>query len=278
LLEKVFYKYPSRYHGGILLLVTTTSFVTFLTYIILSLAHNNLIYLLINTLIIYFAISIKSMTHHAEKVYQPLSEGDIETARAELSMIVSRDTINMESDMVVRSTVESVSENFTDAVLSPMFYSVLFGGVGAMFFKSVSTLDSMVGYMNDRYELFGRSSARFDDVLNFVPARLSVLVIAIAGAVYGSSFQKTMATAKKFRLAHPSPNSAHSMSAFAGVLGITLGGSVSYFGKLKDKPYIGDGANVLTANVIKEAVELYKLSALVSLIMLVCIPLLRIAF
>jgi adenosylcobinamide-phosphate synthase len=131
----------------------------------------------------------------------------------------------------------------------------------------------MVGYRNERYELFGRASAKADDVLNFVPARLSVLIISVAGFVKGVTFAKTFDVVKRFRRSHESPNSAHSMSAFAGVLDVTLGGAVSYFGELKEKPYIGDGKRELTPELINEAVNLYKTSALIALMVLACLPL-----
>ncbi len=133
----------------------------------------------------------------------------------------------------------------------------------------------MVGYMNDKYKLFGRASAKFDDFLNFIPARLSVGVIMIAGVTKGMDYSRIYEAVTKFRFAHASPNSAHSMSAFAGALDITLGGPVSYFGKVKDKPYIGEGKRATSPELIEESVSLFKRSALVAVIAMTVLPVLR---
>ncbi|MGD9808965.1 MAG: adenosylcobinamide-phosphate synthase CbiB [Deferribacterales bacterium] len=277
-LERIFYKSPDHILSGSYLLITIVLIVSIITYSLLVFAHSfgNVAYIMMNSVIIYFSISVRSMASHADAVYQPLVKGDLETARKALSMIVSRQTKDMDEMKIVRSTVESVSENFTDGVLSPIFYSIFFGGVGAMFFKAVSTLDSMIGYMNGTYDLFGRASAKFDDVLNFIPARLSVFIIAFSGIMQGTAYAETIATVKKYRLAHPSPNSAHSISAFAGFLGVRLGGPVCYFGKVKQKPFIGDGENPLDADVIKKAVSLYDLASMVAVVILCGLTLLAV--
>lgn len=277
-LERIFYKSPDHLMSGAYLLIVIVLIVSIITYSLLVFAHTfgNVIYIIANSIIMYFSISVRSMTTHAEAVYKPLAEGDLESARSALAMIVSRDTQSMNEERIVRSAVESISENYTDGVLSPMFYGILFGGTGAMFFKAVSTLDSMIGYMNGTYDFFGRASAKFDDVLNFIPARLSVFFIAFAGIMQGGKYSETIDCVKRFRLAHPSPNSAHSISAFAGVLKVRLGGPVCYFGKVKQKPFIGDGEKKLEADVIKKAVELYELSSLVGLVVLCCLVLLAV--
>lgn len=264
LLEKRLYKWD--FLGGLLLTVLSTSLWTFAAFLILYFAHsyNVFLFVVFNSIIIFFAISAKSMKQHAMRVYEPLMENDLSTAQKELSMIVSRDTANMREDEVVRSAVESISENFTDGVLSPIFYSALGGGVGALFFKSISTLDSMIGYKNEKYFKFGKFAARFDDVLNFIPARLSVFIIALAAPLCKMSFKGALKSALKYRFSHESPNSAHSMSAFAGAMSITLGGAVKYFGVLKEKPFIGEGKADLKACKIKEAVKLFEASSILS--------------
>lgn len=258
---------------AVVLLTTTTVF----TLLYLAYKAHTVAYFILNTVIIYFSISVKSMSDHAMRVYEPMSLGNLNHAKRELAMIVSRDTEEMGSVDMVRSTVESVSENFTDGgVVSPIFFLVLFlAALVRFFFKSVSTLDSMVGYMNDKYKLFGRASAKFDDFLNFIPARLSVGVIMIAGVTKGMDYSRIYEAVTKFRFAHASPNSAHSMSAFAGALDITLGGPVSYFGKVKDKPYIGEGKRATSPELIEESVSLFKRSALVAVIAMTVLPVLR---
>ena len=255
--------YGLGFIGGMILTAFSAAFWTGAGALMLYFAYgfHLYVYVLVNSFIIYSAVSAKSMKQHAMRVYEPLGVGDLQSARHELSMIVSRDTAHMDQAAVVKSAVESVSENFTDGVLSPLIFAVFGGGAGALFFKAVSTLDSMIGYRNDKYERFGKFAARLDDVLNFIPARLSVLVISASAPFCGMSMKNTFKTAFKYRKEHDSPNSAHSMSAFAGALNLRLGGAVSYFGKIKDKPYMGEGTAEPEAVRIKEAVRLFDTSA-----------------
>lgn len=255
--------YGLGFTGGMILTVVSAALWTGIGGLMLYFAYgfHLYVYVFINAFIIYSAISAKSMKQHAIRVYEPLGAGDLQSARHELSMIVSRDTAHMDQAAVVKSAVESVSENFTDGVLSPLIFAVFGGGAGALFFKAVSTLDSMIGYRNDKYERFGKFAARLDDVLNFIPARLSVLVISASAPFCGMSMKNTFKTAFKYRKEHDSPNSAHSMSAFAGALNLRLGGAVSYFGKVKNKPYMGEGTAEAEAVRIKEAVRLFDTSA-----------------
>ncbi|QAR33453.1 cobalamin biosynthesis protein CobD [Geovibrio thiophilus] len=270
-LEK--YLYRSGFAGGMLLTVLSAMFWTGLGAALLYFAYGFHIYafVLLNSVIIYTAVSAKSMKQHAMKVYEPLAGGDLPSARRELSMIVSRDTENMDGAAVVKSAVESVSENYTDGVLSPLFFSVFGGGAGALFFKAASTLDSMIGYRNEKYVSFGKFAARLDDVLNFIPARLSVVIIALSAPFCGMSMKNTLKTVLKYRLAHDSPNSAHSMSAFAGAMSLRLGGPVSYFGKVKDKPFIGEGTGEPEPERIKEAVRLFETAAVFAVALCVAV-------
>lgn len=276
-LENRLYSCENKLMAGMQLLYLTKLIIAVTAAALLYIGYviHPFVYFVINTLIIYFCISVRSMTDHAMRVYRPLCEGDIEQAKNELSMIVSRDTADMDTEPIVRSAVESVSENFTDGVVSPIFYSVLFGGMGAAVFKAVNTLDSMVGYRNEKYTDFGKASAITDDVLNFIPARLSVGIIMLGGLSKGISMGQIYEAVSEFRLSHPSPNSAHSMSAFAGALDITLGGPVSYFGRVKEKPYIGSGQREITPEVIIEAVSLFKRSAYAAVLIFSVLPLFR---
>lgn len=263
--------YPLGFFGGAALTLLSVIVFAGSAAVILYLAYavNLWLFVAVNSLIIYASVSAKSMSQHALKVYNPLAAGDLAAARGELSMIVSRDTENMDEAAAVKSTVESISENYTDGVLSPAVYAVLGGGVGAFLFKAVSTLDSMIGYKNERYISFGKFAARLDDVLNFIPARLSVFVIALAAGFRGIGGSGVFKAAWCYRKAHESPNSAHSMAAFAGALNIRLGGAVSYFGKVKDKPFIGDGIREPKPEVIKEAVKLFETATAVA--MFICV-------
>ncbi|NCC30790.1 MAG: cobalamin biosynthesis protein CobD, partial [Chloroflexia bacterium] len=231
--------YPHGFTGGVLLtLLSATIAVTLTLCLLWAAAWIHLgVYLVMNTLIIFFAVSARSMVQHALAVHRPLVAGDLESARRALAMIVSRDTAGMDREMLIRSSVESVAENFTDGVLSPVFYAVFGGAAGAMLFKAVSTLDSMIGYRNERYEQFGKFAARTDDLLNFIPARLALLLIPVAAGGSRLNAGNAWRVGRRFRTAHASPNSAHSMAAFAGALDTRLGGAATYFGVRKDKPY-----------------------------------------
>jgi adenosylcobinamide-phosphate synthase len=251
--------YPRGFIGGALLTLLSTVVAVATTLALLwAAARIHLgVYLAVNTLIIFFSLSARSMVQHALAVHAPLVAGDLETARQALALIVSRDTAGMDQEMLIRSTVESVAENFTDGVLSPVMYATFGGAAGAMMFKAVSTLDSMIGYRNERYEQFGKFAARTDDVLNFIPARLALLLIPAAACCGRLNGGNAWRVGRRFRTAHASPNSAHSMAAFAGALGTRLGGAATYFGIRKEKPAIGDGTRIDDATLITDATGLF---------------------
>lgn len=219
-------------------------------------------YFTVSTLIIYFSVSVRSLAQHAQNIEKGLGES-IEKGRKELSKIVSRDTEDMAEAKVITSAVESVSENYVDAVVSPLFYAALFGPLGAVFFKTVSTMDSMIGYKNERFLYYGRFAARLDDVLNFIPARLSVIPIIIAAKICGLDTAQAWTSFRRYRKCHASPNSAHAMSSFAGALNIRLGGAVSYFGVMTDKPVIGDDLRQPERRDISLSVRLMEVSSIV---------------
>lgn len=191
----------------------------------------------------------KGLKTESMKVYRALREGDTEGARYAVSMIVGRDTSVLDEKGIIRAAVETVAENTSDGVLAPMFYMALAGPVGGYFYKSVNTMDSMTGYRNERYEYYGKCAARMDDVLNFLPARISGLLTVAAAALLpaerGTGFRSSSRGALRIflrdRKKHASPNSAQTESACAGALGIRLAGPAVYFGMLHDKSYIGDG-------------------------------------
>lgn len=233
-------------------------------------------YFLMSTLIIYFSLSVKSLSDHALRIHDALDKS-VENGQKELSMIVSRDTKDMKESKIVTSTVESVSENFVDGVVSPLFYALLLGPLGAVFFKTVSTMDSMLGYRNEKYEYFGKFGAKFDDFLNFIPARISIIPIAVSSMVRGMNSKKCINSFLKFRKNHKSPNSAHAISAFAGALNITLGGETVYEGVSTNKPEIGDGDEKPVKKHITESVNLMETSSIATLIILALLSLWRIS-
>lgn len=216
---------------------------------------------------LYLCIALRSLWQHAEAVRRPLKSGNLPLARHMLSMIVSRDTQNLDESEIARGAVESLGENLVDAVNSAVFWAVigfLLGGAPlaaalAVLLRAANTLDACWGYKNERYLLFGRLAARADDVLHFIPARLSLLTIALAAP---KRFVNTLKTGFKHRNDHPSPNSAWAMAAFAGALDIRLGGPTVYNGELERNPYLGNERAALNAADIRRAQRLAIVSAL----------------
>ena len=189
----------------------------------------------------YQLLSARDLQVESMAVYPPLKSGDLEGARRAVSQIVGRDTSVLDASGVAKAAVETVAENTCDGVISPMVFLFLGGLPLGMAFKAVSTLDSMVGYRNGVYQYFGTAAARLDDVLNFVPARLSGALLCLGAAVLpGYSGRRAWRVFLRDRKRHASPNSAHSEAACAGALGVQLAGDAQYFGKLLHKPTLGD--------------------------------------
>ena len=185
-------------------------------------------------------LAAKSLKSESMKVYEALKEGNLEKARTAVSMIVGRDTQSLTEEGVAKAAVETVAENSSDGVVAPLIFLAVGGPVLGFFYKAVNTLDSMVGYKNDRYLYFGRFSAKLDDILNFIPSRLSGLLLVAASPLAGLDFKGAWRIFKRDRKNHASPNSAQTEAAAAGALGVQLAGDAYYFGKLYKKPTIGD--------------------------------------
>ena len=185
-------------------------------------------------------LAAKSLKTESMRVYEALKEGELEKARKAVSMIVGRDTERLTEEGVAKAAVETGAENSSDGVVAPLIFLAVGGPVLGFFYKSVNTLDSMVGYKNDRYLYFGRFSAKLDDVLNFIPARISGLLLVTASPLAGLDVKGAWRIFKRDRKNHASPNSAQTEAAAAGALGVQLAGDAWYFGKLYKKPTIGD--------------------------------------
>ena len=185
-------------------------------------------------------LAAKSLKSESMKVYAALKEGDLPKARKAVSMIVGRDTQKLTEEGVAKAAVETVAENSSDGVIAPLLFLALGGPALGFFYKAVNTLDSMVGYKNDTYLYFGRFSAKLDDVLNFIPSRISGLLLVLASPLAGLSMKGAWKIFRRDRRNHASPNSAQTEAAAAGALGVQLAGDAYYFGKLYKKPTIGD--------------------------------------
>jgi adenosylcobinamide-phosphate synthase len=221
----------------------------------------------VQTVLLFFCFSVKGLKDAAMAVAAPLSSGDLETAREKVGMIVGRETQHLDESGVTRAAVETVAENLVDGFLAPLFWAMILGVPGALAYKMINTLDSMVGYRNDRYLLFGRASARLDDAANFIPARLSVLVIAAAAAVLphmsgAGALRVGMSEGRR----HKSPNAGFPEAAFAGALKIRLGGPSIYHGRQVDKPFIGSGFDDPDISAVHQACRLMQASAMAGLL------------
>ena len=195
----------------------------------------------VQALMVYYLLATRSLGRESRRVYVPLREGNLKEARKRVSMIVGRDTECLDADGVARAAVETVAENTSDGIVAPLFYLALGGPVFGWLYKAVNTMDSMVGYKNETYLYFGRAAARLDDLVNFIPARISaLLLVGISWALPGFDGAGAYRIWRRDRRNHKSPNSAQTEAACAGALGIRLAGDAWYFGTLVKKPFIGD--------------------------------------
>jgi adenosylcobinamide-phosphate synthase len=215
----------------------------------------------VETILVWQCLSARSLKTASLKVHSALSR-DITLARAAVGEIVGRDTDALDESGVVRATVETVAENTCDGVVAPLLFLAVGGAPLGMLYKAASTMDSMVGYKNERYLYFGRVAARLDDVLNFIPARLGGLFMIAAACLTGLDGKGAWRVFRRDRLNHKSPNSAHTESACAGALGITLGGASVYGGVLVEKPTIGDGKRPAERDDILKSNRLLMATAL----------------
>jgi adenosylcobinamide-phosphate synthase len=216
--------------------------------------------------LIFFCLSARSLAAAATQIHRLLKQGRVEKARFELSMIVGRDVDRYQADDIARATVETVAENFVDGVLSPLIFAVLGGAPLAMAYKMVNTLDSMVGYKNPRYHLFGWAAARIDDMVNFIPARLSAITISLAAALLSGrdAAARSLRTALQEGGHHSSPNAGYPEAAFAGALAVRLNGPNYYGGVRIDKPYIGVDFKAVRPSDIPKACGLLMGATLIS--------------
>ena len=224
--------------------------------------------LAVETVMCYQLLAARSLRDESMKVYDALCQDDLPLAREKVSMIVGRDTQKLSREQVAKAAVETVAENTSDGVVAPLFYMAIGGGVLGFFYKAANTMDSMVGYRNERYEGFGRAAAKLDDIVNFIPSRLSALLMIIAAVLPGYSAKDGWRIWRRDRFQHKSPNSAQTESVCAGALGVQLAGDASYFGVPVRKPTIGDPLRPVEAQDIRRANRLMLTTALLSLLFL----------
>jgi len=219
----------------------------------------------VESAICYKMLAARSLFDESMKVHTALTQGTLDEARRAVGMIVGRDTDCLDEAEVAAAAVETVAENASDGVIAPMLYAGLAGAPGIVLYKAVNTMDSMVGYKNDRYKDFGTAAAKVDDVLNYVPARLSGLIMTAAAEIAGFDGEGARRIWKRDRMKHSSPNSAQTEAACAGALGVQLGGGHYYFGEYVEKPTIGDDTRPIEADDILRANHLMYAASVVTL-------------
>lgn len=227
---------------------------------------NKVAYFIVNTILIYTTLATKCLKDESVKIYKVLKTGYLEKSRIQLSYIVGRDTTNLNEKEIVRATVETVAENTVDGIIAPLFYGFIGGAPLAMAYKAVNTLDSTVGYKNDKYYYLGFASAKIDDIANYIPARLGVILLSLGSLFAGFNFKDALKIGIRDRKNHKSPNCAFSEGAVAGALGIQLGGTNVYFGKEVYKPTIGDKTREIDIEDIVRTNKIMYSSSIISII------------
>ena len=255
----------TKYKRGVLLAFTVI-FATFAVSVIILVAVYSInLYagVIAEAVMTWQILATKCLCVESMRVYDALRTDGVEAGRRAVSMIVGRDTSVLDEAGVTRAAVETVAENTSDGVIAPMLYTAFGGPVLGFVYKAVNTMDSMLGYKNDKYMYFGRFAARLDDVVNFIPARISAYLMIIAAFIGGRQFDGKNAYRifKRDRFNHASPNSAQTESVCAGALRVQLAGDAVYFGKLVKKKYIGDGLREIEYEDIKRANRLMYITA-----------------
>jgi adenosylcobinamide-phosphate synthase len=223
----------------------------------------------VESILVWQCVSLRSLRTASLTVYTPLKENDLPAARLAVAEIVGRDTANLDARGVTRAAVETVAENAGDGVIAPLLFMAIGGAPLGLLYKALNTMDSMVGYKNDRYLYFGRAAAKTDDAANFIPARLAGVFMVLASFLSGFDGKSAWRIFRRDRLNHKSPNSAHTEAACAGALHIMLGGDNYYFGQLVHKPTIGDDGRPIEIEDIPRANRL--LCATAFLFVIICI-------
>ena len=228
--------------------------------------------ILAQALVLSFMIAPRTLSRDAYAVYLFLITDDMEYARKRVSWIVGRDTENLNEAEITRATVETVSENTVDGVISPLFYFAIGGLPLAMFYRAANTMDSMIAYKNSKYFFFGQIAARLDDILNYVPARITALLFICAAFILQLDYKNAFAMMKRDAKKHPSPNGGYAEATVAGALNIRLGGTNYYFGEPHFRAYMGEPNESLEAEHILGAIRLMYTATILFLMILCLIP------
>ncbi|MCD6582326.1 MAG: cobalamin biosynthesis protein CobD [Desulfuromusa sp.] len=261
--EPLRHRYPHRIAGIIaMLLVVTIS--TGLAWLCCHLAtsFHPLFGDLVSILFLTTCFAMQDLRQHALAVYHALAKNDLPQARHKVAMLVGRDTENLEEAEIARATIESVAENTVDGVTAPLLFALIAGAPGAILYKAINTLDSTWGYKNERYLQFGWAAARLDDLVNFLPARISALLVPLTAILTGQNGSQAWRIFLRDRHNHPSPNGGQIEAAFAGALRIQLGGKISYSGIMSFRPCLGDPLEQIIPEKIILALRLMVVTSL----------------
>jgi len=269
-LDKALNKRRARMLEGVLLciiVVLTTAFATTLV-IVVSYKIHVALGIAVEAILTCYILAARSLQVESMKVYHKLKSGTLEEARYAVSMIVGRDTDVLDQEGVTKAAVETVAENTSDGVIAPMLYTALGGPILGFIYKAVNTMDSMVGYHNEKYEYFGKAAARLDDIFNYIPSRLSAVFMILASYICGKDYsgREAVRIYKRDRNVTKSPNAGQTESVCAGALGIRLAGNAYYFGRLVEKPYIGDEGRSIEAEDIKRSCKLMYVTELITVL------------
>lgn len=256
--------------GGFILWIWVAAVSFFVPFILLKCLYRVNFWLgfILESIFFWQIIAAKSLKTESMKVYKAFEEGDTEKARKAVSMIVGRDTASLTAEGITKAAVETVAENTSDGVTAPLIFAALFGASGGFLYKAVNTMDSMVGYKNDKYLYFGRFSAKCDDVFNFIPARITAYFMIISSFILDLDGKNAFKIFLRDRFNHASPNSAQTEAVCAGALDVMLAGDAYYFGKLYKKKTIGDNIRKIEPKDIKNANNLMYMTSVLILIVL----------
>lgn len=264
---------------GLILVLIVISLTALVTSIVLIGAYlvNPILGMIIEAILSFYILAAKSLKVESMKVYYALKNKSINEARYAVSMIVGRDTDSLDKEGIIRAAVETVAENTSDGVIAPLIYLSFGGPIVGLVYKAINTMDSMIGYHNERFENFGMTAAKLDDIVNYIPSRISAWLMILASFIGGKDYdgKNALKIFKRDRYNHKSPNSAQTESVCAGALGVRLAGDASYFGQIVKKPYIGDANRNIRVSDIERANRLMLITEglclLIAVIILVSI-------
>lgn len=224
------------------------------------------VYYAIEVLLLYISISPRSLAGAGFEIGQLLKHGNIEGARQRLSWIVGRDTADLDEGEITRATVETIAENTVDGIVAPLFFFILGGSMGAILYRTANTMDSMMGYKNQKYLFFGRVAARLDDILNWIPARITFILLVVSAFFLRFDAKSAFKIGVRDANKHPSPNGGYAEAPVAGALHIRLGGYNQYFNKMTFREYMGDPIEAMNRNHITRSIYMMYFTTLLMVI------------